>query len=81
MEGIIPASAMYVGSVVTMLSVYVWCTYLFKSYECPRRRLRSRFKTSVLIPVSHSSLSQRIWREAESPFLAVRARRSREEML
>lgn len=57
MEGTIPASAKYVGECVTMqtdISVHVYLTGVFKSYECPTRRLRSRFKTSVLIPISQS---------------------------
>lgn len=77
MEDIIPASAMYVGSVghyAVCVHMLVCCTYLFKSYECPRRRLRSRFKTSVLIHFPFS-LSQRSWGEAERPFLAVDAKR------
>lgn len=57
MEGTIPASAKYVGECVTMqtdMSVHVYLTSIFKSYECPRRRLRSRFKIGVLITISWS---------------------------
>lgn len=57
MESAIPASAKCVGERVTMqtdMSVHVCLTSVFKSCGCPRRRLRSRFKTSALISISQS---------------------------